>query len=35
MIQNGFKTIDTEWWHFEDTDSKNYKIADIDLKLFK
>lgn len=35
MIQNGFKTIDTEWWHFEDTDSRNYKIADIDLKLFK
>ena len=34
MVDNGFTTIDTEWWHFDDVDSKNYKIADIDLKLF-
>lgn len=34
MVNNGFTTIDTEWWHFDDVDSKNYKIADIDLKLF-
>ena len=34
MIYNGFTTINTEWWHFEDSDSKNYKIADINLKLF-
>lgn len=34
MLNNGFSTIDTEWWHFEDLDSKNYKIADINLKLF-
>lgn len=35
MVDNGFSTLDTEWWHFDDTDSKNYSIADIDLKLFK
>jgi len=34
MALNGFTTINTEWWHFEDTDSRNYKIADINLKLF-
>lgn len=34
MVDNGFTTIDTEWWHFEDADSKNYKIANINLKLF-
>lgn len=34
MIDNGFTTINTEWWHFEDADSKNYKIANINLNLF-
>ena len=34
MIDNGFTTINTEWWHFEDVDSKNYKIANINLDLF-
>ena len=34
MVSNGFTTINTEWWHFEDSNSKNYKIADINLKLF-
>jgi D-alanyl-D-alanine dipeptidase len=34
MKQNGFSTIDTEWWHYDDSDSKQYGIADVDLKLF-
>lgn len=34
MIDNGFTTINTEWWHFEDVDSNNYKIANINLDLF-
>ena len=34
MVYNGFTTINTEWWHFVDSNSKNYKIADINLKLF-
>lgn len=34
MTANGFITLDTEWWHFEDTDLKKYEVADIDLDLF-
>lgn len=34
MTLNGFTTISTEWWHFEDSDSKEYNNADINLKLF-
>ena len=35
MVDNGFTTLDTEWWHFDDVDSRKHKIIDIDLKLFK
>jgi len=34
MVDNGFTTLDDEWWHFVDVDSKNYILADINLKLF-
>lgn len=34
MVQSGFKPIDTEWWHFDDVNSANYDITDIDLNLF-
>jgi D-alanyl-D-alanine dipeptidase len=34
MSDSGFKTIETEWWHFEDTESDKYNIEDIDLNLF-
>jgi D-alanyl-D-alanine dipeptidase len=34
MVDNGFITIETEWWHFVDVNSKKYEIADINLKLF-
>jgi len=35
MTENGFKTITTEWWHYEDTDAGQYTIADIDLTQFE
>ena len=35
MTKCGFTTINTEWWHYNDADSANYKVEDIDLNLFK
>ncbi len=34
MTSSGFKTISTEWWHYEDTDWKNYKTQDVSLSRF-
>ncbi len=34
MKQNGFSVIDTEWWHYDDSDSKKYGIVDVNLSLF-
>lgn len=34
MKSVGFKTISTEWWHFEDTEYNKYKIQDIPLSKF-
>ncbi|HEY5586550.1 MAG TPA: M15 family metallopeptidase [Ruminiclostridium sp.] len=34
MTSAGFKTISTEWWHFEDKEYSNYKIQDISLSKF-
>jgi len=34
MVQSGFKIINTEWWHFDDINSGNYNIEDVDLNLF-
>lgn len=34
MVHNGFVTLEEEWWHFVDVDSKSYEIADINLELF-
>lgn len=34
MKENGFVTIDTEWWHFEDSDFVKYKIIDVKLDEF-
>lgn len=31
MVDCGFKTIDTEWWHFVDTDNAKYLRTDYDL----
>jgi zinc D-Ala-D-Ala dipeptidase len=34
MKKNGFLTINSEWWHFEDTDWKKYKLLDLKLEEF-
>lgn len=34
MVKHGFKRISNEWWHFEDTNAKNYPILDISLEEF-
>jgi D-alanyl-D-alanine dipeptidase len=34
MKKNEFVTIDTEWWHFEDSDFAKYKIVDVKLDEF-
>jgi D-alanyl-D-alanine dipeptidase len=34
MINSGFTTIGTEWWHFEDSEKEKYSIVDIDLNNF-
>ena len=34
MINSGFTTLATEWWHFEDSEKAGYSIVDIDLNDF-
>lgn len=34
MKKYGFTTIDSEWWHYDDSDYKNYPIVDIKLDEF-
>ena len=34
MEQNGFITINTEWWHFDDSNYNKYEIVDIKLECF-
>jgi zinc D-Ala-D-Ala dipeptidase len=34
MEKNGFKRIETEWWHFSDTDYLKYPLQDINLEDF-
>lgn len=34
MVRNGFTVISTEWWHFNDSDSDNYNIIDVNLEQF-
>lgn len=34
MTSVGFKTISTEWWHFEDKEYSNYKIQDVPLSKY-
>ena len=31
MQSGGFHGISTEWWHFDDTDAKNYPVLDFPL----
>lgn len=34
MEQAGFRPLDSEWWHFDDTDWKLYPVEDIPLENF-
>ncbi|GFR34580.1 M15 family metallopeptidase [Thermobrachium celere] len=34
MLKNGFKYINSEWWHFEDVDKDKYEIVEIDPSKF-
>lgn len=34
MVKHGFKRISNEWWHFEDTNAKNYPLLDIPFEEF-
>lgn len=31
MVQNGFRRLECEWWHFDDTDAEKYGILDIPI----
>ena len=31
MESNGFRRIESEWWHFDDTDYLDYPLLDIDF----
>ena len=35
MEKHGFKGIHTEWWHFDDVNSKKYELLDIDSSQIK
>ncbi len=35
MEENGFKVLDTEWWHFYLPDSKKYALMDVSFRQLK
>jgi len=35
MVKYGFRRTKNEWWHFEDTNAKNYPILDISFEEFE
>lgn len=35
MRKQGFETIRSEWWHFNDPDRKKYSVLDVPLKALK
>jgi len=34
MVSAGFQSIDSEWWHYEDTERSAYSVVDLDLNIF-
>ena len=34
MNRNGFTTVDTEWWHFDDSNYYKYEIIDVKFECF-
>lgn len=35
MRENGFNSIETEWWHYNDKDSAKYGLVDVDPSIFE
>ncbi len=35
MERNGFKALDTEWWHYSWPNDRNYEVLDIDFKKLR
>jgi D-alanyl-D-alanine dipeptidase len=35
MVKHGFKTISSEWWHYDDVNWKNYSEQDVPLEQFE
>ena len=35
MGKNGFKALDTEWWHYSWPNDRNYEVLDIDFKKLR
>lgn len=35
MEKQGFKALETEWWHYSWTNDRNYDVLDIDFKKLK
>ena len=35
MESNGFKALETEWWHYSWTNDRNYAVLDIEFKKLK
>ncbi len=35
MEKNGFKVLETEWWHFSFPDAKDFELMDISFKKLK
>lgn len=35
MVKHGFKTIETEWWHFDDSNADSYPLLDIQFSDIK
>ena len=34
MVENGFTPIDSEWWHFNDSDSDKYQLVNVNPEDF-
>jgi D-alanyl-D-alanine dipeptidase/L,D-peptidoglycan transpeptidase YkuD (ErfK/YbiS/YcfS/YnhG family) len=34
MMRHGFRPIDSEWWHFEDSEAAGFPLADVGLEMF-
>ena len=32
MVKSGFKTINSEWWHYDDADNSKYSLLDVRLE---